>query len=75
MGKNNKFDETKKRVKKRRNNRQCDVKRGLSMEYVKETGLLVTKKKESSFTPINISVGGHLVAVIKISATTRPTAL
>ena len=65
----------KKELKKDLITDKCDVKRRLSMEYVKETGLLVTKKKESSFTPIYVSVGRHLVGVIKISATTRPTAL
>ena len=55
-------------IRKKRNNDQGDKRRRSSVKYV-------TKKKESSFTPINISVGGHLVGVIKISATNRPTAL
>ena len=67
------------RLKKRDKNKcdygQCDVRRRLSMEYVKETGKLVTKKKESSFTTIHILIGLHLMGVIKISATTWPTAL
>ena len=65
----------KERDKKKCNYDLSDVRRGSSIGYVKETGQLVMKKKESSFTTIHISDGRHLVGVIKISATTRPTAL